>query len=83
MSLALQYLRAIVLSGEASSLGIDEMRIALGAALPHHQDKMRISLDPHFVGAFGAAQRARQIVQNPKLFITQDLRYAPGGHGDL
>jgi hypothetical protein len=62
---ALENLRAIVLSGEASTAGMEEMRQALAACLPEFQNQLRMSLDPHFVGAFGAAQRARHIIQNP------------------
>lgn len=72
---ALEYLRAIVLSGEASNSGMDEMRRALTAALnflPEYHTKLRMSLDPHFVGAFGAAQRARHIIQNPQFLNPPD-----------
>jgi hypothetical protein len=78
---ALSYLRAVVLSGEASDSGMEEMRLALAFALPEYQDKFRMSLDPHFVGAFGAAQRARHIVQNPKFLTPSDPGYAPGNPG--
>jgi hypothetical protein len=78
---ALSYLRAVVLSGEASDSGMEEMRLALASALPEYQDKFRMSLDSHFVGAFGAAQRARHIVQNPKFLTPSDPGYAPGNPG--
>ncbi len=82
----LRYLRAIVLSGEASDPSMEEMRLALTSALPKYQDKLRMSLDPHFVGAFGAAQRARHIVQNPKFLTPSDPGYSiwiPGEHKEL
>ncbi len=68
---ALQYLRAVVLSGEASDVSMQEMRLALANALPEYQDKFRMSLGPHFAGAFGAAQLAKHIVQNPELMRPQ------------
>ncbi|PQE30161.1 hypothetical protein CJF32_00003594 [Rutstroemia sp. NJR-2017a WRK4] len=72
LSEPLQYLRAVVLSGEASNSSMEEMHLALAAALPEYEDKFRMSLDPHFVGAFGAAQRARQIIQIPKFLTPPD-----------
>ena len=79
-SLSPDYLRAVVLSGEASDSGMEEMRLALASALPEYQGKFRMSLDPHFVGAFGAAQRARHISQNPKFLTPSDpgYRFDPG-----
>ncbi|PQE25143.1 hypothetical protein CJF31_00005996 [Rutstroemia sp. NJR-2017a BVV2] len=54
-----------------------EMRLALAAALSEYEDMFRMSLDPHFVGAFGAAQRARHIIQTPEFLTPPDPGYAP------
>jgi hypothetical protein len=51
------------------------LSLALAFALPEYQDKFRMSLDSHFVGTFGAAQRARHIVQNPKFLSPSDPGY--------
>ncbi len=50
---------------------MQEMRLALATALPEYQDKFRMSFDQHFVDAFGAAQRARHVVQNPEFMRPQ------------
>lgn len=74
----LEYLRAIVLSGEASTTGMAEMRQALTAGLPEFQNKLLMFLDPQFVGAFGAAQRARHIIQDPSFMDPWAAGYKPG-----
>jgi hypothetical protein len=51
---------------------MEEMHLALAAALPEYEDKFRMSLDPHFVGAFGAAQRARHIILTPEFLRPPD-----------
>ena len=76
----LQYLRAVVLSGEASDKAMQEMRSALATALPQYQDKSRVTLDPHWVGAIGAAQRARHIVLNPEFM--ESAIHCPGCRDD-
>ncbi|KAH8803581.1 hypothetical protein F5884DRAFT_509941 [Xylogone sp. PMI_703] len=81
----LQYLRAIVLSGEASNSAMEEMRSALPSVLLEYQDKLRISLDPNFVLAFGAAQRARHFIHDPR-YMEPDMPHdipLPRGHLEL
>lgn len=82
------YLRAIILNGEASSSGMKEMRQALTIALPEYRDKLRMMLDPHYIGAFGAAQRARHIAQTPDfleggIFTNPPVRYLDEIHNEL
>lgn len=60
----LQYLRAIVSSGEASSSAMNELRYALSQLLPDYQDNLRTSLDPNFLTAFGGAKQARRFFQD-------------------
>lgn len=56
-----------------------EMRLALTATLPSEfEHKFRTSLNPLFVGAFGAAQRARHIVQNPDFLKPNPGYFLPG-----
>ena len=65
---------------------MDQMRYTLSNALdflPDHHSKLRMSLDPHFVLAFGAAQRARHIIQNPRFLTPPDRPGYIPGHGEL
>lgn len=80
---ALQSLRAIILCGEASSTDLERIKDAIVAALPEHEKKLRLLLDPQFVTAFGSAQRARHIVQNPKFLTPQDPGHQIGEAEDL
>lgn len=58
-----------------------DMRLALTAALPSEfQERLRMSLDPHFVDAFGAAQRARHIVQHPDFLKPPNPGYTISGN---
>lgn len=48
---------------------MDEIRRAITAALPSFRSKFRFDTDPMFVGAVGAAFRAKRIVDMPELLI--------------
>ncbi|KAK2772520.1 hypothetical protein FQN53_004607 [Emmonsiellopsis sp. PD_33] len=50
-----QDLRAIMIGGEAPRKLFTNIRDAVEAALPEHKGKIRDTIDPHFVGAVGAA----------------------------
>ncbi|KAF8852937.1 hypothetical protein BDZ45DRAFT_729870 [Acephala macrosclerotiorum] len=54
--------RGIILAGEASSEGIEALKLVIGKALPGYQDRFLFDIDPGFVGVIGAAHRARQYV---------------------
>jgi hypothetical protein len=79
----LKNLRAIVLAGEASTLAMNNMNVVLRSSLPQYQAKLRTSLEPHFVGAFGAAQRARYIIHHAEFLRPADEPYKIGFHGEL
>jgi hypothetical protein len=63
------HVRALILSGEASSSSMQEMQQVLAVALPEFTDRFRFSINPKFVGVTGAAHRARQTVTDP--FFTE------------
>ncbi|KAK2808690.1 hypothetical protein FQN50_004555 [Emmonsiellopsis sp. PD_5] len=62
-----QDLRAIMLGGEAPRELFANIRDAVEAALPEHKGKIRDTIDPHFVGAVGAAQWAKRQVLQPEI----------------
>jgi hypothetical protein len=55
-------IQGIILAGEASIEGMEEMKEVIGAALPGYQNHFLFSIDPWVVGAIEAAHRARQYV---------------------
>ncbi|KAJ5081650.1 hypothetical protein NUU61_009914 [Penicillium alfredii] len=58
--------RAVIVSGDTSSL--DSIRDAVKDALPARlKSLLRDHIDPMFLGAFGAAHRARKYVHEPEL----------------
>lgn len=85
----MEYLRAIVLVGEALNSGMNQMREVLMESfefIPKYHSKLRMSLDPQFVLAFGAARRARDFIQNPHLLDPGDpgiIIGDPNGHNEL
>lgn len=54
--------RGIILAGEASIEGLEEMRLVIGKAIPEYKDRFLFNIDPRDVGVVGAAHRARQYV---------------------
>ncbi|KAL8976283.1 MAG: hypothetical protein Q9205_007676, partial [Flavoplaca limonia] len=58
--------RAVVISGDASELGLQGLRGCVDNALDQHKDQMRDSIDPLYVEAMGAAQRGQHQVLNPR-----------------
>ena len=59
--------RAVVISGDASELGMQRLRSCVDNALRQHQVQTLDSIDPLYVEAMGAAQRGRQLILNPRL----------------
>lgn len=61
----------IILTGEASTEGMEDMRNFLGETLPEYKAHLLFDIDPRTLGVIGAAHRARQYVtehaiMNPK-----------------
>ncbi|KAK2804951.1 hypothetical protein FQN51_001044 [Onygenales sp. PD_10] len=69
--------RAIMIGGEAPRKLFANIRDAVEAALPEHKGKIRDTIDPHFVGAVGAAQWAKRQVLQPEI-----LKDIPGFRHD-
>ncbi|KAL8768083.1 MAG: hypothetical protein Q9209_005626 [Squamulea sp. 1 TL-2023] len=59
------YVRAVIISGDASELGLQRLRSSVNGALSQHKDKTRDSIDPLYVEAMGAAQRGRHQILTP------------------
>jgi hypothetical protein len=54
--------QGIILTGEASLAGMEDMKRVIEQALPTYKDRFLFHLDPSKVGVIGAAHRARQYV---------------------
>jgi len=64
-------IRAVILSGEASSRGLKCIRPILSKTFSRSgKDALQDSIDPLYVGALGAAKCARAQVENPSMFET-------------
>lgn len=77
--------RAVVLTGEASPQGFDCIRTVLRKVSKSLGDgKLRDTIEPSYVAAVGAARRARDIIDQPKLFnfLYQFVEY-PVRHNEL
>jgi hypothetical protein len=62
----------VVLSGEAPPAVLKNTRQAIQEALPDQlQHLLRDQVDPVFIGAIGAAHRARKHVHDPELLNIQ------------
>jgi hypothetical protein len=70
---------AVILTGEASSARMEEMKSVLQLAIPAFSPRFKFVKDPALVGVEGAAHRARQAVTEP-YFTEPD---APGDHEHL
>lgn len=55
-----------MISGDASTAGMQFMHDVVRDTFPELQAKVRMQIDPHFVGAVGAAQRARNLLADPE-----------------
>lgn len=58
-------LKAIILVGEASDEGMEDMKKLLKIALPDFEAKFRFEMKPNTLGAIGAAKRARDFILDP------------------
>ncbi|KAL4738219.1 hypothetical protein BDV11DRAFT_171219 [Aspergillus similis] len=68
-----QHVRAVVVTGEASAAVMEVIRNTTKAALPDGKKSLlRDQIDPAFVAAVGAAQRARKLGQIPDLHHDHD-----------
>lgn len=54
--------RGIILAGEASAAGMDELKPVIEKALHRYKPCLLFDIDPSLVGVVGAAHRARQYV---------------------
>jgi len=54
--------QGIILTGEASSAGMENMKRIIEHALPTYKERFLFHLEPGKLGAIGAAHRARQCV---------------------
>ena len=69
-----EFLRAIILSGEASSSDLDQMRDLIRKILPSKlHGKIRDSIDPRYIGAIGAAYQASIFARDPKILVDQEF----------
>lgn len=69
----------IILTGEASMEGMEEIKLVIGKALPEYEDHFLFSINPGVVGAIGAAHRARQYVTEHAIMNPRE----PPLHDDL
>lgn len=66
-------IRAIVISGEAPESAFGDLLRWIPTVLGEHQDKIRSSIDPWYVGAVGAAQRGRYQMLTPSFLDDMPL----------
>jgi hypothetical protein len=69
--------RGIILAGEASKEGMEDLKRVIETALPEYKDRFLFDIDPVVIGAVGAAHRARQwatknAIMNPRDPIFHD-----------
>ena len=67
------FLRVIVVTGEASPSDIDQTREMVARVVPDHEALIRPPMDPGFAGAVGAAKRAKKLVHKPG--ILEEIHY--------
>ena len=58
-------LKAIILVGEASDEGMEDMKKVLKTALPDFEAKFHLEMKQNTLGAIGAAKRARDFILDP------------------
>ena len=79
----LDYLRAIVLSGDVSDRAMGKLRGIIEDVFPGHKGKIHDSINPSFVGAVGAARLAKFYARNPqKLEMEVSYSHGQGPHHD-
>jgi hypothetical protein len=80
------HIRAVILSGQASTPSMNDMKHVLAAAIPSFADRFRFTIDPRLVGAAGAARWAEHTITHDS-FINPPPephpQYAPGAHDEL
>jgi len=69
---------AVILTDEAPEQSMTAMKALTEEALPDFKPKFKMSIEPGWVGAYGAAHRARQMVTD-EMFI--DLERLSDRHG--
>jgi len=66
------FLRAIIVSGEVSQPSMEELHNVLVEAFPGQESKIRDSIDPLYIGAVGAAFKARYFTLHPEALRDYD-----------
>lgn len=79
------HIKAVILSGQASTPSMNDMKHVLASAIPSFADRFRFTIDPRLVGAAGAARWAEHSVSddtflNPSWGIEQQ---PPADHDEL
>lgn len=79
------FLRGIIVSGEIPQPRMEELRKLLVEAFPGQESKILNSIDPLYVGAAGAAYRARHSVLDPARFEEKamDSGHGPPDHDEI
>jgi hypothetical protein len=71
--------RGIILAGEASKQGMEDLKQVIETALPEYKDRFLFDIDPVVIGAVGAAHRARQWATKNAIMNPRE----PAFHDDL
>ena len=79
----LEYLHAVIISGEASKLTFEPLRNAISTVLADQRDKIRDSINPLYAGAVGAAHRGRYLLLNPQTMDFELCTLTVDGHDEL
>ena len=77
-----EFFRAIVLSGEVEREAMEELRNAVVRAFPGHENKIHDSIDHLYVGAVGAAFKARHFALNPDVLRDDEDSFSHGQEHD-
>lgn len=80
------HIRAVILSGQASTPSMNDMKRVLASAIPNFADRFRFTIEPRLVGAAGAARWAEHTIThwsftNP--WPEPSPLYAPESHDEL
>lgn len=67
-NLHFDFLKAIIVSGEAPKAATDALRTTIVSVLPELEDRFRDEIEPNWVGAVGAAQLAKVQIDTPSIF---------------
>lgn len=79
----LDFLRAVVLGGDASPQAIQILQKILADVLPHHSHLLKAQLDPSRLGAVGAAMWAMEQVEHPEILEDRFPGYYIYQHDEL